>query len=355
MLDKLAVLDRQTLGKLRHMRYSCKTPLYQTSNSVQDPLEEDGAVQYRLPHFLGLLSGLKLDRLTIVGPARADRKYLELEAMIKHCNGWKELYYLSHNSLVLGFGASAESAGEVSPPGRQCRRAPQPSTWGQALAARDGPTASVTIYRSTDAASPGAMISRPATREVFADQAARPGKESEYGVEPETALVTPGEEEKEILVVVKRGKGFDYTQSETSPRMKNDVRKRNPGMTWEVMRHMGFGDYEELGGCGILDDFIYQVDDFYDHDFGLDYELDDDPIVKDDQDLRHNTRLQGDAESTRLTHLLGSQLKLDDRPRQRDGEAGPEVDEHGCLVQVDTYRHVDDYEWGPYYVHWLHL
>ena len=322
MLDKLADLDRQTLGKLRHMRYSCEHPLELKTNVIQDGEYEYQGWRYQLPQILKLLPGLRLDMLTVAGESIAQSRYLNLDALINHSDGWKELYYLSNNSVMLGFGKSDKLFGKYE--WKRGWRAQQPSTWTQALAARDGPTASVTIYRSTNASSSSSMISKPATRQAFADQVAEPRKESQYGVESDTALMTPGEKEKEILVVARRGKGVDYTENGTSPMMEHDIRKHWPGMTWGQIRYMGIGWHEEELGRDSDDD--------------------------DDDDNDENPFQDVDPGVLRmLARLMRPQLHQDDRPRNGDGAAGTDVDERGCPIKEDTYEHVDDYEWGPYH------
>lgn len=316
MLDKLADLDQQTLGKLRHMRYSCNHILELKSHVLEDGEYLQWA--YQLPAILKLLRGLRLDRLTVVGESMAQMRYHLLDALVNHSDGWKELYYLSNNSVMLGFGKHDKLFGKYEWDGDL--RAPQPSTWIQGLAARDGPTASVTIYRSTDEALSGSMISKSATCQAFADQVAEPGKE--YGVESDTALMAPGEKGKEILVVARRGKGVDYTENGTSPMMERDIRRQWPGMTWGQIRYMGIGWHWE---------WLHEEDDDDDDD-GENLFEDIDPSV-----LRM------------LALIMRPQLHALDRPSNSDGAAGIEVDERGCPILEDTYEDVNDYEWGPYH------
>lgn len=240
MLDKLSDLSPQVLGKLRHMRYSCEHPLSLQFFADDRQYRKYG---YRLPEVLKLLRGLHLDSLTVVGRSRARDRYRELDALINHSDGWKELYYLSNDSVMLGFGKFGILAGNTTRD--RDLRAPQPSTWSQALVARDGPTASVTIYRSMDEAVRGSMISKPSTCQAFADQVAEPGQEFQYGVQSDASLMVPGEKEKEILVVARRGTGVDYKENGTSPMMRNDIRKDWPSMTWGQMRYMGIGWFED--------------------------------------------------------------------------------------------------------------
>lgn len=320
MLDKLADLDRQTLGKLRHLRYSCEHSLELTTGVMENG--EYLGWSYQLPDILKLLPGLRLDRLTVVGQSLAQCRYLRLDSLIKHSDGWKELYFLSNNSVMLGFGKFDKMFGKYPWNAAQGLRAPQPSTWIEALATRDGPTASVTIYRSTDAALRGSMISKPATCQAFADQVAEPGKESQYGVESDSALMAPGERGKEILVVARRGKGADYTENGTLPTTEHGIRGHYPGMTWGQIRYMGIGWHEERLGRDDDDDDDDDDDPFDDIDPGV---------------LRV------------LARLMQPPLHQHDGPLNGDGAAANEVDERGCPIKEDTYEHVDDCEWGPHH------
>lgn len=308
MLDKLADLDPQTLGKLRHIRYSNQDSL------VLGRLGEDGENGdwiYRFTHWLKLLHGLRLDRLTVLGHTMAQFRYLELDALINHSDGWKELYYLSNDSVMLGFGRFDKYYGRYE--WKRELRAPQPSTWSQALAARDGPTASVTIYRSTDATVSGSMISRPATCQGFADQVAEPGKETQYGVESDMALMKQGEKQKEILVVARRGNGVDYTENGTSPMLPGDIREHWPGMTWGQIRYMGMDWFEER--------------------YGL--------LHADDDDVRRGLQ--------RLDPSYDPRYYRHNGPHNSDEAGEIERDGHGLPINVDIYEHADDYEWGPHH------
>lgn len=277
MLDKLTALDSQILSKLRHMRYSERRLAVELRARNGNPV----GFAYRLAHILKLLPGLCLDTLTVFGHMLERSRYSELDELINHSNGWKELCYVSHDSAMLGF-TNSDSWLHLQ------QRAPQPSTWTQALTNRDGPTASVSIYRSSHAAGYGSRVSSPATFQSFVDQVAEPGKG--YGFKYDAALMGPGEREKELLVVVRRGEGVDYTEKPGSPLLRVDIRKDWPGMTWEQIRALDFGR---------------------------------------DDDTMSVVRPNG----------LGS-------PNDEEA-AGPGVDEFHRLIEEDTYENVDDYAWYP--------
>lgn len=311
MLDKLADLDPQALAKVRHMRYLSENAL--TLTIRVDDGEHEGW-RFGLVNVLKLLPGLRLDRLTVIGGSGAQFGYRALGPLIKHCEGWKELYYVSYNSAILGFGKSDKLFGKY-----ECRgdlRAPQPSTWNQELTSRDGPTASVSIYRSSLADACGSMISNPATCEAFVGQIAEPGKESQYGIESDASLLTPGEKEKELLVVARRGKGVDYAVNEASPLLQHDIRRFWPGMKWGQIRYMAIDWFFEEK----CQEANFDEDD------------------EDDEELRQELLL-----------LYAPPLRRYDRSPTNDSAVETEVDEHGYPIKVDSYKHSDDYEWTPYH------
>lgn len=285
MLDKLTSLDSQNLSKLRHMRYSEERLDGVLRARNGNPLGHG----YHLAHILKLLPGLCLDRLTVFGEARKEIRYRELDDLIKHSNGWKELCFLSHDSAMLGYPKLGKGRyGQVP---EEFLRAPQPSTWRQALSHRDGPTASVRIYRASDAAGHGSRVPKPATCQLFVDQVAEPYKK--YGVEEDAALMAPGEKQKELLVVARRGKGVDYVEKPGSPLFTADIRKDWPGMTWGQIRALDVG----------WDDVTRSI-------------------------VRPNG--------------LGSP--------NHDEAAGSKVDNFERIIKVDTYDHVDEYQWSLFYL-----
>lgn len=312
MLDKLADLGPQTLAKLRHMRYSNEHPLELTTRD-EDPYDFYRSCRYKLSRILKLLPGLCLDRLTVLGDCLKQADYHELDTLVNHSDGWKELYYLSSTSVMLGFGKSTKYLGKWDWEGGL--RAPQPSTWNQVLTNRDGPTASVSIYRSSKEAAYGHMISKPATVEEFVGQVAEPGKESEYGIEEDDVLMAAGEKFKEVLVVARRGKGVDCSEKPGSPLLQHDIRENSSswGTTWGQIRYMAIDWFwEELGP--------------EDTDEKVPWE----ELTPDERAL-----LEMAADLRRIFS------------RDREVPAGTEVDERGCPITTDTYERADDYEWLP--------
>ncbi|KAJ7491242.1 hypothetical protein FB451DRAFT_1514938 [Mycena latifolia] len=212
MLDKLANIPIATRALIRYARVS------------GDPLMlswEDDDAYYRTSQALKLLPGLALDRLTVLGPRGREVCYETLDMLVRHGAGWRELYYLSHDSTFLAY-KHEWFAAVGDPDEHRYLRVPQPAGWQRTLDARDGPAsgASVAIYRATAPRRPG---SRPPSR--------HPRRVAD------AALMAPGEREKEVLVVVKRGRGVDYAEKEGSPYLDDgDIREAMPGKTWKQIK-----------------------------------------------------------------------------------------------------------------------
>lgn len=197
MLEKLGALQPSTLAMLRHMRITGRDPRLEIKRNNQASTLHGWAEMFKL------LPGLCLDRLTVLGhhALGAAVDLASLEELIRHSDGWKELYFVSYSSFILELHTTMWSFWRVDVPS-----APRLSTLDPALVMRDGPTASVRIYRSIHAAENGRMITEPATREAFSCRPARPIAEAERD-----AARDPLELKKEVLVIARRGKGADCT------------------------------------------------------------------------------------------------------------------------------------------------
>ncbi|KAF7361028.1 hypothetical protein MSAN_01133200 [Mycena sanguinolenta] len=228
MLNKLANIPIATRALVRHVRVS------------GDPLMlswEDDDVYYRTHQVLKLLPGLALDRLTILGSRVPEVCYETLDKLVHHGTGWKELYYLSHNSTFLGY--EHEWFAAVGDPDEdRYLRVPQPAGWQRVLEKRDsaGTGASVTIFRASSRTSCSVLL-QPATRAAFV-QTLPPGKDlATFGKEEDAAVMAPGEREKEVLVIVRRGRGVDYAEKENSHYLKDgDIREDSPGKSWKQIK-----------------------------------------------------------------------------------------------------------------------
>lgn len=259
MLDKLTAIPREVLGKVRRVRVTGDTLML--SYGDQD-------VYYRLTSALALLTGLRLDTLTVLGPRMAQVSYDTLDGLISDSRGWRELQYVCYTSEVLSFKRMPLSFGD------EYRRKPQPSHWQGVLERRDGKGsgAVVEIYRSTLPDSPGSVL-RPETRAPFTQEAPRDAAAREdFGLEEDAALMADGERDKEVLVVARRGDEVDYGQGEDSF-VDYDIRWHFPGKTWAEIRAEcidRFGvegedwssddDYDDGGGEPVEADVYWDVD-----------------------------------------------------------------------------------------------
>lgn len=198
MVEKLRTLQPSTLAKLRHMRITGgrEPKIWIEQNPDASTLRGwDGMFK--------LLPGLCLDRLTVLGHYSSGSivNFAGLSQLIRHSDGWKELYFVAHCSRILELHTTGWFLWQSDPPS-----APRLSILGPELVMRDGPTASVSLYRSVHVAENGRMISKPATREAISCRPAWPIGDAERD-----AARNPLEVKKEVLVVARRGRGVDCT------------------------------------------------------------------------------------------------------------------------------------------------
>ncbi|KAF3057689.1 hypothetical protein CFAM422_012204 [Trichoderma lentiforme] len=272
MVDKLADIPLETRSMIRHIRVSGHPMTFHYS---------EGLVQYDTYQVLKLLSGLKLDRLTVCGTGEAQSSYDSLNCLVKYSDGWKELHYKSHTSGFIGYKVAwLDELDELIGENRFLRE-PQPGGWQRTLEDRDGSNsgASVTIYRSNipylDVTEP--YISNKGTWTKFTQELAPDQDIEEYQDEEDARLMADGEIEKEMLVVVKRGRGVDYEEKQGSPYLEQgDIREELPGKTWaeikasedivqeiscERVRYMGGDDIYQETHVDLVDDYTH-VDDY---------------------------------------------------------------------------------------------
>ncbi|KAK5989318.1 hypothetical protein PT974_10833 [Cladobotryum mycophilum] len=111
----------------------------------------------------------------------------------------------------------------------------RPHGWRGALQSRGGfhSSSSVTIYRSTQPQHYGAILNKDSRVEFEQDFPSK-GSVRTYGDTEDAELMATGEREKEVLVVVKRGKGIDYEEKQGSAyHQYHDIREEYPGKSWE--------------------------------------------------------------------------------------------------------------------------
>ncbi|KAG8169584.1 hypothetical protein KVR01_000329 [Diaporthe batatas] len=236
MLEKLAALEPSLLSRLRHMRISGPSPMLSIES---DP----PTIEYGWAYVFKALPGLCLDRLTVVGShaPTATTDLLIAEQLIKQSDGWRKLYFISHNSAIL----------ELT---RQVRHhdhwhaVPRLSRLDRALVRRDGPTALVRFYRSIHAADHGLMTTEPATREAMFRRG--PQNWKAYCAPRDAALSQREEMEKGVLLIAHRGRDVNYTVEPLPSGIKNVKvlkRRKRPnnrqmGVMVDTYKHVD--DYE---------------------------------------------------------------------------------------------------------------
>ncbi|KAK4139489.1 uncharacterized protein C8A04DRAFT_15821 [Dichotomopilus funicola] len=211
MYKRLSVLPVETITKLRHVRMSGEKFLF--------PCEGRNKTHCRYSIFDALrrLPGLQLDQLTILGGSWSGCNYMDLLSLIELGDGWKTLRYLDRSSELLGFRGKTRG---WTPDG-ESRWQPQPSGLKRILEKRDGIASapSVTIYRATESRFNGGMFDL--ARRVKFEQHWDPQELVYYPQDDE--LMTKGEKEKEMLIIVNRGAGVDYVVKDISARQLDDM------------------------------------------------------------------------------------------------------------------------------------
>ncbi|KAF8175447.1 hypothetical protein K438DRAFT_1682413 [Mycena galopus ATCC 62051] len=214
MLEKLENIP--TL--VRYARLSGTTlPMRVLENTRRDDKVYSGDVRLHL-----LLPGLALDRLTVLASGDSDplSQYQRLDTLIRYGTGWEELHYLSHESTFL-----ACPFDELSPfaSGHFYLRAMQPAGWQRILEERDGAGsgASVTIYRATSQ-HPCSVLLQPVTRAAYVQTLPTGQHSYAFWKEEYAALKAQGEREKEVLVIVKRGRNGESADKEKQSSLEDD-------------------------------------------------------------------------------------------------------------------------------------
>ncbi|KAJ7167610.1 hypothetical protein C8R46DRAFT_1093566 [Mycena filopes] len=226
MLDKLTNIPTATRALIRYVRV-CGEPFY----------FDDVCITYHVCQALTLLPGLALERLTVLGPRTREERYKTLDELVRRGAGWRELYYLSYDSTFLAY--KHEWFNHNGLYSKEYLRAPQPAGWRQTLAARDGRAsgASVVVYRATESSRdcPNGVL-HPATRAVYAQDVPPARDLPTFGKAEDAELMARGERDKEVLVVVTRGRDVDYVQRAWAPYVEHDIRRALAGKTWTQMK-----------------------------------------------------------------------------------------------------------------------
>ncbi|KAI1300570.1 hypothetical protein F5Y03DRAFT_225317 [Xylaria venustula] len=191
MVSKLGFLPIDIISEIRYIRVYDHYPIISWRSFYYNSLD------------LYPISGLQLDRLTVISGGRSDRSYYWINHLIEFGDGWKELHYIHYTLHMLAFESSWSS---------EIHREPQPSHWQQVLEDRDTKLTKplITIYQSTK---PGVFGSAtdPDTRVILA-QAIRPDQTADNYHRYRDHKLRDDYRNKEVLIIAKRGIGVDYKQ-----------------------------------------------------------------------------------------------------------------------------------------------
>ncbi|KAJ3549308.1 hypothetical protein NM208_g576 [Fusarium decemcellulare] len=253
MLEKFTALPHQIVGKIRCLR------LRGNAFDVAYRSARHDTYCY-LFNVFKLLPGLCLDQLTILGPLGDTLSYESIDNLVSMGSGWKELRYITYSSKVLAYKVPIQVETMYWP-----RRKPQPDHWQKVLEDRDGKSSapSVTIYRAIEPKRHGAILD-PAARQVYRQEAPQTEIElADYGREEDAYLIAPGEREKEVMVVVKRGFGADYEEKGNYPEIPR-FGGGTPRRVWFKLKDMSLDKmYWKPGGRypDMVDSYV-SVDDY---------------------------------------------------------------------------------------------
>ncbi|KAJ7901014.1 hypothetical protein B0H14DRAFT_2555811 [Mycena olivaceomarginata] len=210
MLDKLAIIPTATRALIWHTRiFGDPVKVYWNYNDVYfSPLE------------------LALDSLTILGPQIPRICYDTLDMFVRHGAGWKELYYLTHDSNFLAYGL--DSYDEWFRDQQRYLRMLQPGCWQRVMEEWEGVTSGTPQGPFAQTLPVGKTLKL-------------------FGMEVDAAPMMLGERDKEVLVVFRCGRSVYYTKKEDSPYLRRTCK------TWSETgrQHAGLGGEE-----AVVDDYI---------------------------------------------------------------------------------------------------
>lgn len=227
MVDTLSELPADTISKVRHARI----------RGDFDCLHLPGARSITLcslTPLLEFLPGLQLEELTVLGSNSASLNYQAIFELVRYGSGWKRLRYICCSSEALGYSSEDADRDVLLSQAEHSWRQPQPAHWQRELEERDGAASRplVTVYRAKKPAVHGSILD-PSMRDKF-EQKPLAGTSGPPFVFPSDPDLTTGEEgEKELMVVVERGRGVDYQVKSGLPLIKIDIRRSLPEFTWK--------------------------------------------------------------------------------------------------------------------------
>lgn len=270
LLDKLAPLPSATVARIRRLRVWARSLWFRTDlqpeeggvDALVNNLQQggppgggggggDGAVlSYNLTAILKLVPALHLDVLTVFCSSDDRTAWQTLTGLIKKGNGWRQLNFVTPNSAPLMW-ALIHRRDEPDEQGDRYRIG-LPITWEEHLYHRDGggeedSGASVTIYRAVTTAAAATTtppIFCPETRQLFNEddilyQDTIPSSSSSQQQQqpPPPTRMPYTEWDRELLVVVKRGRNANIVEPETPSDVDmDDIRAWSRGMAWSEIR-----------------------------------------------------------------------------------------------------------------------
>lgn len=246
MVDCLTTLSPALIGGIRYLRVKA-FPF-----PVTAPADVPYYTTYPFSDTLSLFPGLQLDLLVVedcyhyendVHDAWCDMgTYGDISGLVDS-DGWKELHFITPTTEFM-----------ISTKGYETCRAPQPSNWNERLQIRDGSGsgASVTMYVANDANLPRATddTDRRTLTVVPGDLETIKQAASNYAPIPDEHSHRRFIDQREVLVVAKRGKDAVYVQD--GSKLKEKLRELFLKMTWLEVKDSGIWQPNEENPCSHL-------------------------------------------------------------------------------------------------------
>ncbi|KAH6678141.1 hypothetical protein B0J14DRAFT_582033 [Halenospora varia] len=238
-LDCLTNLTPDDITQLRYIRTkSFPFPLYRDEDFFPYTTHDFSSV-------LPLFPGLQLDLLTVedcyhderVNDGLGDvRTYIDATFLI-HSKGWKELHYITPTTEFM-----------TSRNDRYKTREAQPTSWDKWLKENDDEDsgAGVKMYVAKERGSKGAAED-PERRVAFF---APPGRLPKTSLQISQSDGRPVIDEREVMVVAKRGKGVSYV--EDGMELNKDIEQTFQEMKWPEIRESRFYIAPENDPCAHL-------------------------------------------------------------------------------------------------------
>ncbi|KAL1964305.1 hypothetical protein VTN77DRAFT_7125 [Rasamsonia byssochlamydoides] len=260
LLDKLTPLPKSTVSQIRHLRIWAESLFIQTPEADGNDLHPGhfgSIVIYGPVAILKLLPALRLDTLTVFSSLNDRTTWHVITRLVAKGNGWRRLNFIAPDSMAIMWSLVHGEYGYET-------RVGLPTNWEEDLFRRDGANsgASVTVYRAKVAYPTPDTVHRtppilcPETRLIldendilYRNTVNEANPPSSSRPQPRAVRMSDREWEREMLVVVKRGRDADIAEPEEPlpyEGYEDDIRWWSGDLDWPSIRPLAQPRY--VGG-----------------------------------------------------------------------------------------------------------